>query len=138
MFWKVGCNKLTSWYINRFLSTTRLSLCYNVRCKILKMVWKIVCNTLASWCINRFFYEWVATWLQRQCIIRENCGGSCFTNYTTYVALNYKTIFFTEGGSNTHRQTLDHIQLFTIRTNVSILLSSHSLWCEMGHWDTSD
>ena len=41
--------------------------------------------------------------LQRECIMTWNtCGGSCFTHYTTHVAPNYKTIFFTEQGNCTH------------------------------------
>ena len=77
--------------------------------------------------------------LQRQCIMTwEKCGGSRFTHYTTHVAPNYKTIFFTERGNRMHRYMLEPIPLSAIRTIASMRLSSHALRCETGHWGTSD
>ena len=45
--------------------------------------------------------------LQHQRIITwDKCGGSCFTHYTTHVALSYKTIFFVK----LENRTLDTCQ----------------------------
>ena len=53
--------------------------------------------------------------LQRQCIMTwEKCGGSRFTHYTINVAPNYKTIFFAERGSRTHRYMLEPIPISAI------------------------
>ena len=68
----------------------------------------------------------------------DKCGGSHFTHYTTHVAPNYKTIFFTERGNRTHRYMLEPIPLSAIRTTASMRLSSHALRCETGRWGTSD
>ena len=77
--------------------------------------------------------------LQRQCITAwEKSGGSRFIHYTTYVAPNYKTIFFSERGNRTHPYMLEPIPLSAIRTIASIRLSSHSLRCEMGRWGTGE
>ena len=59
--------------------------------------------------------------LQHQCIMTwDKWGGSHFTHYTTNVAPNYKTIFFVEWGSHTHRYMLEPIPISTIRTIASI------------------
>ena len=78
--------------------------------------------------------------LQRQCIMTwDKCGGSRFTHYTTNVASNYKTIFFAERGSRTHRYMLELIPLASIRTIAFMRLSSHAFQCETGGcWGTSD
>ena len=71
--------------------------------------------------------------LQRQCIMTwEKCGGSRLTHYTTHVAPNYKTIFFTKRGNRTHQYMLEPISLSTTRTIASMRLSSHALRCETG------
>ena len=64
----------------------------------------------------------------------DKCGVSRFTHYTTHVAPNCNTIFFTERGNHTHRYMLEPIPLSTIRTIASMWLSSHALRCEMGRW----
>ena len=64
----------------------------------------------------------------------EKSGGSCFTPYTTYVAPNYKTIFFGKRGNPTHRYMLDLIPLSIIWTITCMQLSAHTLGCEMGCW----
>ena len=77
--------------------------------------------------------------LQHQCIITwDKCGGSRFTHYTTHVAPNYKSIFFTERGNRTHRYMLESIPLSAIQTIDSMWLSSHALRCETERWGTSD
>ncbi|MCO5556272.1 hypothetical protein L7F22_009818 [Adiantum nelumboides] len=77
--------------------------------------------------------------LQRQCITAwETLGGSRFIHYTTHVVPNYKVIFFSERGSRTHPYMLEPIPLSAIRTIASIWLSSHSLRCEIGHWDSGE
>ena len=74
--------------------------------------------------------------LQHQCIVAwERFGGSCFIHYTTYIAPNYKIIFFGEREKHTYAYMLQPIPLSAIQTKfVAIRLSSHSLRCEMGHW----
>ena len=77
--------------------------------------------------------------LQRQCImVWEKSGGSRFSHYTTYVAPNYKTLFFSERGNRAHPYILEPIALSAIRTIASIHLSSHSLRCETGRWGTDE
>ena len=63
-----------------------------------KMTWKMGCNTLASWCITRFICKWglFATPIYHD---MGEIGGSRVIDNTTYVAPNYKTIFFAECGT---------------------------------------
>ena len=64
--------------------------------------------------------------LQRQRIMTwDKCGGSRFIHYITHVAPNYKTIFFAEQGSCTHRYMLEPIPISAIQTIASMRLSSH-------------
>ena len=52
----------------------------------------------------------------------------------TYVAPNYKTLFFFERVNHTHGYMLEPIPLSAIRT----MVSSHTLRCETGRWGISD
>ena len=77
--------------------------------------------------------------LQRQCITKwESEGRSRFTHYTTHVASNYKTLFFSERTHRTQPYITKPIPLSAIRTLASIRLSSHSLRCETGRWGTGE
>ena len=74
--------------------------------------------------------------LQYQCIMRwDKCGGSRFTQYTTPIAPNYKTMFFAEWGNHTHRYMLEPIPLSTIQTMASMcLISRIAMWdMSLGH-----
>lgn len=68
----------------------------------------------------------------------EKFGGSRFMHYTTHIAPNYKTMFFSERGYRTHPYMLEPIPLSAIRTIAAIRLSSHSLRCETGRWGTGE
>ena len=66
--------------------------------------------------------------LQCQCLTKwETIGGSRFTHYTTHIAPNYKSIFFSKRGSRTHPYMLEPIPLSAVRTLAAIRLSCHSL-----------
>ena len=73
-----------------------------------------------------------------EAFLQRQYGGSRFIHYIINVAPNYKTIFFKEWGSRSHRYTLEPIPIFAIQTIASMRLSSHTLRCEMGRWGTSD
>ena len=77
--------------------------------------------------------------LQRQCITKwESEGRSRFTHYTTHIATNYKTLFFSKRTHRTQPYITEPIPLSAIRTLASIRLSSHSLRCETGRWGTGE
>ena len=63
----------------------------------------------------------------------KKCRGSRFTYYRTYIAPNYKTIFFA-----THEHKLEPTPLFANRTTISMRLIPHALWWETRHWSTCD
>ena len=66
--------------------------------------------------------------LQNQHITEwEKCGGSCVTRYTMYIAPNHITMFFSKCENWTRGYMLELFQFPTIRTNVPIRDSSHSL-----------
>ena len=101
---------------------TNAKFCVPVECKI---------ASLDSF-VNEAF-------LQCECIIKwDKCGCSRFTHYTTHVAPNDKTIFFTERGNRTHRYVLESIPLSAIWTIAFMRFSSHALRCDTGCWGTRD
>ena len=46
----------------------------------------------------------------------ERCGGLCFTHYTTYVAPNYKSMFFPKHSCSHEYILLESIPFYTILT----------------------
>ena len=55
----------------------------------------------------------------------------------TYVAPDYKTIFFAKWENHTHQYMLDPIPLSTTRSNPSMWRRSHSKQCHRRCWGTS-
>ena len=66
--------------------------------------------------IHHYIYSSINdAFLQCQGIMTwDKCGGSRFTHYTTHVAPNYKSTFFAQRGSRTHRYMLEPIPLSAI------------------------
>ena len=81
----------------------KAAVCILVKCKIYKNVLE---DETQHTCFMMHQYSVNEAFLYHQCILTwENCRGSRFTNYTTYVAPSYKTIFFVDQENHTHFNT---------------------------------
>ena len=94
--------------------------------------------TLAIRCINRFQRECDYFCVANVSQLRWDMKADIFTFCITYVAPNYKILFFSTRGNCTYQYILEPIPLSTIWTMASILFRAHSLQCETKCWETND